>query len=139
MSDATAAVREFHIGDILSAMTGRLVSPRHIDGVYDILGFLAGEPLWTHQLPRACREAEPILRERYPDLAAIVMPDDFTGEAAVLAWLAQQVTIHGETRPVVPLDAADHTSIDPITELRMMRPDAEIIPVVTEDRREPSP
>jgi hypothetical protein len=29
-----------------------------------------------------------------------------------------------------PLPKSDHTSIDPITELRMMRPNMEVIPVV---------
>ena len=48
--------RDFHIGDILSVTTGRLVSPRRMDGVYDILNFMTGDNLFTHQLPRAARE-----------------------------------------------------------------------------------
>jgi hypothetical protein len=28
-------IRGFHIGDILSITTGRLVSPRHMDGIYE--------------------------------------------------------------------------------------------------------
>ena len=56
----------FHISDILSVTTGRLVSTRHIDGVYDILNFLTGDDLFTHQLPRANRECEPWLRSQFP-------------------------------------------------------------------------
>lgn len=31
--------RNFHLGDILSITTGRLVSRRHMEGVYDLLNF----------------------------------------------------------------------------------------------------
>ena len=33
-----------------------------MDGIYDILNFLTGDNLYTHQLPRAMRECEPWLR-----------------------------------------------------------------------------
>ncbi|GLU88921.1 hypothetical protein [Agromyces sp. NBRC 114283] len=121
--------REFHIGDVLSAATGRLVSPRHIDGVYDILGYMVGEKLFTHQLPRVSREVEPVLREQHPDLCAVTIPDDLNSEAKVLAWLATLYPVFGETVAVARIDEADHTSIDPIAELKMMRPDVKIISV----------
>lgn len=134
----TPETREFHVGDILSAITGTLLSPRLIEGMYDLLGYMTGEPLWTHQLPRASRECEPSLREQFPDLAAIEPPDwsDVPdGELArtVRAWLDGIVEQHGETRLVHPLAPTDHTSIDPLTELRMMRPDMPVITVVVVD------
>lgn len=58
----------FHISDVLTVTTGRLVSARHMDGVYDILNFLTGDELYTHQLPRAMRECEAFLRIQFPDL-----------------------------------------------------------------------
>lgn len=125
--------RLFHLGDILSVTTGRLVSPRHVDGVYDLLGFMTGESLFTHQLPRASRECEAPLLAQHPQLADVEVPESFTGKEQVFAWLDEQVAIYGEQLPVVPLDPGDHTSIDPITELRMMRPDAEIIAVEVPD------
>lgn len=130
MSDA----RDFHIGDILSVTDGHLVSPRHVEGVYDILGWMTGENLFTHQLPRASDECRPSLLAQHPDLAAVVFPerDDWTKEA-VYEWLATVVAEYGETRPVLPLSAEDHTSIDPLSELRMMRPDMPIIAVVVPD------
>lgn len=52
---------EFHVGDILSVITDRLVSPKHIGGVYDILGFMAGEdpddPSAASGKPRVCAVA----------------------------------------------------------------------------------
>lgn len=122
--------KTFHIGDILSITTGRLVSPRHIDGVYDILDWMTNDQLFTHQLPRASREAEPHLKEWFPDLAAIEVPDDFGGEEAVWTWLDEQVAIYGKERAVPQLEAVEHTHIDPLTELStMMRPDQNLIVV----------
>ena len=128
--------KPFHLGDILSVTTERLVSPRHIGGVYDILNWMTGDNLLTHQLPRACDECKGPLLAQHPDLAAIVPPETFgdgtkdSAEEAVNRWLAEQVAIYGETREVAPLAAEDHTAIDPLAELRMMKPDAEIIAVV---------
>ena len=61
--------REFHVSDVLSITTGRLVSTRHMDGVYDILDFMTGDNLFTHQLPRASDECKPYLLEQFPQLA----------------------------------------------------------------------
>lgn len=131
--DGTAAGREFDLGDILSITTGALVSTRHIDGVYDILGYMTGESLFTHQLPRASRECEPALLAQHPQLRQVVAPEwDFDGKdpkTVVYAWLDEQKAIYGETLPVRPLNPEDHTSIDPIAELKMIRPDMPIIAV----------
>jgi len=47
------ATKDFHISDILSITDGRLVSTRHMDGIYEILNFMTGDNLFTHQLPRS--------------------------------------------------------------------------------------
>lgn len=122
--------KTFHLGDILSITTGCLVSPRHIDGVYDILNHMTGDNLFTHQLPRAADECKPHLLAQHPDLANVEVPDEFDGKDHVYEWLAEQVRIFGEYRDVVPLADTDHTRIDPVAEMRMMRPDMPIIGVV---------
>ena len=121
--------RTFHISDILTITTGRLVSSRHVDGIYDILNWMTGDSLYTHQLPRGMDECAPSLREQFPDLAAVTPPGDLGGEDAVRAWVAGQVRAHGETRDVTPLPAGGHVHMDPVTELRKMAPQAEIIAV----------
>lgn len=80
--------KDFHIGDILSVTTGRLVSPEHIGGVYKILNWMTSENLMTHQLPRASRECEPFLKAQHPDLSEIVVPDSINSEETLLFWLA---------------------------------------------------
>lgn len=117
-----AETRTFHIGDILTVITGRLVSPRHIEGVYDILNYLTADSLFTHQLPRAGRECEPYLRERFPDLAAVEVPEEFTDPDHVHRWLAEQVAAHGETREVEAMRDGIHEYRNPIAEAEEMMP-----------------
>ena len=121
--------KDFHIGDILSVTTGKLVSPRHIGGVYDILNWMTGENLMTHQLPRVSEECEPFLREQHPDLADVVVPDSVKSEETLLFWLAEIGAQYGERRPVAKLADVDHTSIDPFAEIKMIRPDLPIVGV----------
>jgi len=39
-----------------------------MDGVYDILNYMTGDSLFTHQLPRASDECKPFLLEQFPQL-----------------------------------------------------------------------
>jgi len=119
----------FHLGDVLSITTGCLVSPDHMDGVNRILQHVVGEPLWTHQLPRAADECRPSLLAQHPDLADVEVPDAFDGKEHVERWLAEQVQRYGERRDVRPLAPQEHTSINPISELLMLKPDAQVVVV----------
>lgn len=131
-----AETRDFHLGDILTVTTGRLVSPRHMDGVYDLLNFMTGDNLFTCQLPRACGECEGPLLAQHPGLAQVKVPEDLAGREAVDEWLAGQVALFGETLPVAQLADGDHTRIDPFTEIRMVAPHAEVIGVVVDDEED---
>lgn len=113
--------REFHIGDILSMLSGRLVAPTGMQGIYGLAQHMTGGPVWTHQLPRVMDEAVDHLREQHPDLAAVDVPKGLNSEAAVLAWLVTVTDEHGTTRHVRPLAPVDHTDIDPIQELHMRK------------------
>ena len=65
--------KQFHLGDVLSITPGRLVSPRHMEGVYEILNFMTVDNLFTHQLPRACDECGPYLVEQFPQFSPFEM------------------------------------------------------------------
>lgn len=120
--------KTFHIGDILSVLSGKLVSPKHIGGVYEICDWMTNRANMTHQLPRVSREVEPQLREDFPDLAAVEVPSGLNSEEKVLDYIASLGM--GETREVERLrDPADHTDIDPIAEIRMINPNAKIIEI----------
>ena len=121
-------MKTFHIGDVLTVTTGRLLGPTHMDGLYEILNYMTGESLMTHALGRAAEVCRPVLLERFPELAT-VNADDVNAETH-LAWLAAIVTEHGETREVAPLDADTYEAKDPITELLDMGVEPEKIAVV---------
>lgn len=123
------------LGDVLSVTDGALVSRDHIDGVYRVLNFMTGDNLFTHQLPRAADECRPAILAQHPWLADIHPPEwDHDGDikVQVFGWLDEMEAAHGPTVLLTPLADVDHTRIDPITELRMIRPDAEIIVVQTD-------
>jgi len=120
-------MRKFHLGDVLSVTTGCLVSPRGIDGVYDILNFMTGDSLFTHQLVRAAEVAAPVLLARFPQLAKVVRPSfvfpkgttQEEMEAMVLAWVMEQG--FDMELPIEPLAGGKYVSMDPVTELIKMR------------------
>ena len=66
MSETTKA---FSLGVILSVTTGVLLTG--MGEVYRILGFMTGETLVTHQLPRASRECSPELLRQHPQLTGV--------------------------------------------------------------------
>jgi len=105
----------FHLGDILTITTGKLVSKRHMEGVYDILNFMTGDNLFTHQLGRAIDECKPHLLAQHPQLAAItgdeVTPENFK------AWIEAQCAEFGEELMVQQLPEHEHEVIDPMSEL----------------------
>lgn len=72
-----------------------------------------------------------MLLQRHPRLADVQVPDEFESAEHVKRWVAEQAVRLGEGVTVATLDPDDHTEIDPLTELRMLRPDAEIIVVET--------
>lgn len=135
--------RQFHLGDALSITTDFLLSPRGMEGIYDLLNFMTGDQLFTHQLPRAQKECRPWLLRQHPQL------DTSDTRYAVMelsvnlrsvtredrpylctGWLAQQVLRLGEMLNVSPIPVDAHERKDPIAELKEMRGGDEGIVVV---------
>lgn len=69
--------KSFPLRVVLTVTTGRLLTaPRgpHDNGigdVYEILNWITNDDLFTHQLPRAGRAAQPWLLECFPELAPV--------------------------------------------------------------------
>ena len=110
--------KKFHLGDVLSITTGRLVSPRQMVGVHDILNFMTGDDLSTHQLPRVGDECKPHLLEQFPQLAE-VSAAGVNGKNCV-AWLAKRVAKYGEELEVKPVPRGAHQFKNPIVEAAEM-------------------
>jgi hypothetical protein len=143
----------FHISDVLSVTTGRLVASRHMEGVYDILDFLTGDQLFTHQLPRAERECTPWMRSQFPrlfpeepiiaqallDLDALMTEGDTREErGAKIDQRVERLRLAlelPEMLPVYEMGADMHTHIDPFEEAQAMMGDDRVIVVETEQKR----
>lgn len=107
--------RDFPLADILTITTGRLLSRKHMAGVYNILGWLTGDDeLMTHQLSRAVEACLPGLLRQHPSLADVAPPED-VDEAELLAWLDEAERVHGATLPVAPVGGWEQRN--PIEEL----------------------
>lgn len=118
--------REFDLGDILSITTGMLVSPRGMVGLCDAIEFVAGEPVWTHQIPRVSREAAPAILRQHPQLAE-VDASSVTSENWE-TWLADQMTKFGARLSIRPMNEDEHERVDPLSELaEMVHPDKIVV------------
>jgi hypothetical protein len=119
--------RLFHLGDILSVTTGRLLAPDGIRGVYEIQNYMTGESLFTHQLGRAMEVCGPELLRQHPGLAT-VNASKVTSKNWQ-RWLRKQTVTFGERLRVEPLTAGVYHAMDPLDELRTMVSDDKIIVV----------
>lgn len=122
--------KQFHIGDVLSITHERLVSPRLIEGVYDILNYMTGDNLFTHQLPRAGRECKEPLLAQHPQLREV----DSSGVNGSnwKTWLAEQSAKYGEYLDVTPLK--EWTHVDPILEAEAMVGKERVVTVFAPER-----
>ncbi len=124
----------FHIGDLLTVTTGRLVSPTHMDGLYQLVDYMTGVPHFTHQLPRAAEACKPHLLKQHPWLAQITVPDGVTGKKAVRVFLDTVAADFGEHHEVAPIPDGEYMPREPLSELAEMVGHDRVIPVVVDDR-----
>lgn len=115
--------RRFHIGDILSVTTGRLVSPRGMDGIYDILGYMTDDSPFTTQLGRFAEECKPHLEARLGEALKPYseIPEGIKDSLSLYKWL-HGVTDSMEGDPflkVGKIGEEDHAVLDPMTELEL--------------------
>ena len=90
------ATKTFHIGDVISITDGRLVSPDGMSGVIEILSWMTGEQLTTIGLLVVASECSTYLREQFPELADVVIPDWVDSDETATAFLATLSSRLGE-------------------------------------------
>lgn len=94
--------RSIPLADVLSVTTDRLLSRRHVAGIYDLLRHMTGQDVYTHQLGKVADACAPELEAQHPFLvdlkppASLDVPD-------LMAWLLEAERIHGEEIVVLPL------------------------------------
>ncbi|MFI2349712.1 hypothetical protein ACH492_22195 [Streptomyces sp. NPDC019443] len=99
------------LADVLSVTTDKLLSRRHVDGVYDLLRHMTGQDVYTHQLGKVADACAPALIEQHPFLADLKPPTGLD-RSDLYAWLVEAERIHGEEIAVAPLPEWTHR--DPI-------------------------
>jgi hypothetical protein len=115
---------DFHIGDILTITSGKLVSPDHIDGVAHLLSYMTGEQVYRHQIPRLMEEAKPVLLAQHPALVDIDVPDDLNSRERVMDWLSTVTEQYGDKLQVIPMTASEHEYREALSEIvEMKHPD----------------
>lgn len=108
---------------VLSVVTGRNMEERGIAGVYEVLNWMTGESLYTHQLGRVADEARPVLLAALPQLQAAVddaeaMPDaDWINADRIDEYRARWLKSLGDTLPVPKMNEDQHEHIDAMSEL----------------------
>lgn len=117
--------KEFDIASVLSITTGRLFGD--IGGVYDILGFMTGEEIYTHQIQRAMDACLQNLIQQFPELSEDVLANamariDGTERddrpRVVNEVLEDLSNVHGKRMVVRRLESAANPEWrDPIQEL----------------------
>lgn len=117
----------FHLGDLLSITTDRLLSPDHMDGLYRLIDHVTGQAHMTHQLPRAADEIRPFLVDQFPWLDGLAVPADVTDNTDLMSWMSWAAAQHGEYHEVKPMPFGQYIGREPMAELREMRPDAKVI------------
>lgn len=63
--------KKFHLGDILTVITGKFLCPDGFSRLYELLDYLTGDKLLTHQLITASKFCKPQLLKQFPELADV--------------------------------------------------------------------
>ena len=115
--------KAFPTAVVLSTITGRLLCD--IGGIYEVLNWMTGESVYTHQLPRIGREAEPVILAAHPHLREAAREASLVNTENWQEWRDRWIERYGAEIAVPKMSAAEHKAIDPIIELRSMAPNAE--------------
>ncbi len=121
--------KEFPTGDVLSIVTGYLVTPNGIGAVYEVLNWMTGESVYTHQIPRISKEARAVVLVAHPELAEACAEAKQVTRENWQQWLAIWTARYGEKIAVPKFTADEHKRIDPISELAEKVPPEKIIVV----------
>lgn len=137
-TSGAAETKAFHTTAVLSVVTGRLIAPagcdgNGIDGVYEVLSWMAGESVYTHQIGRFAQEALPVILAARPDLSKTIDEAKTMTADNWQEFRDRWIERYGETIEVPKMSEDDHERIDPLSELaERVHPDR-IVVVGAED------
>lgn len=125
---AVRETKEFPTPVVMSIVTGRLVAQPFSD-VHECLEWAAGEPVWTHQLPRVSKELAPAIVGLLPSLNEAVAEAEQIDSTNWQHWRDVWIDRYGPLIAVPRLDHAQHERIDPLSEAAELIHPSKIIAV----------
>lgn len=118
--------KTFSLGAVLTVAGDRLMC--EMGQVYEILNFMTGDDLFTHQLPRAAKECQPFLLKQHPWLSEYLPMQEQITCKTYKQFLDQCEKKWGKEIEVESLPANRHAFKDPIQELTdMVGPDKVLV------------
>lgn len=126
--------RAFHLGTLLTATHGKMVSPDHLGGVSGLVTYVTGKPHLTHQLPRASYVVKAVLLEQLPWLADVAVPAGLGSKDEVLAWLVGATEQYGAMHEVQALPPGTYVGRDLMAEALELKPNARFLPATVDAR-----
>jgi len=93
---------QFHITDLLSVVSGRVVSVNHVSGLYNVLNYMTQSNVAARDRQRAAAACRQIILTTLPDLEAVAV-DEITSENWGV-WVAGQEQQFGALHPLPKLE-----------------------------------
>ena len=107
--------KDFDLGAVLNITTGRLFT--RMDDVYNVLNYLTGDSIFTHQIPRVMEIAKPYVLSLHPELKGVGDDVEIHNFEEAMAFVDEQKKIFGEKLSLKPMSKDDgYSYVDPIEE-----------------------
>lgn len=109
--------KNFPTDAVMSALTGVLVSEKGIQSVYEVLSWMTGELVFTHQLGRISDEAIPVMVRMDPTIQLAINEAERVNRDNWREWLAVWKDRYGDEIAVPVMTIAEHERVDAKSEL----------------------
>lgn len=109
-----AETKLFTTDKVMSVVTDVLVCD--VGGVYEVLNWMSGESLFTHQLPRVGREAVPVILAAHPRLQSAIDEAEQVNADNWQLWLNRWIDRFGPEIAIPKMSIGQHERIDPVSE-----------------------
>ena len=107
--------KEFDLGAILNITTKRLFTS--MEDVYEVLNYLTGDSIYTHQLPRVMPIAKAYVLSLHPELTGVGDTVEINSFDDAKAFINEQKKVFGNKLPLSPMGKTDgYSYVDPIEE-----------------------
>lgn len=113
-------------GELISVGTGQLCCS--LDRFYQLLNYLTGDTIFTHQIPRAFRACEPWVRSQYPWLRTV--DTSLCNGQNWQQFVASIAAEHGNEFELAPLPAGRWKSVCPVQEAEELMKDRANVVVI---------